>query len=257
MTSGISYGSMDSTNITIQDDRRYRKLLYGDNQIVRSLCIHVGAALKRHPNYTSAEEKKDLELILGEETSGKLDHYIVRYQQNTKDPIGLSIYDSIEDSYELSLEKCERLRQFILNRPFLTVLSNEMCVTDNNVIHIFHPITIGMKEQHINALAGEKFGILQERIKSSEVKIWAVSQQAFDALERVIAKFERQQNRTNHVIINMQETTPLMSSRTDRLKARYAESNSFWKGVATCCSLVCLSALGVGGYYLGKEFDII
>lgn len=250
MTSGISYGS---TNFTILDDRSHRNTIYGDDQIVRNLSVNIGAYLKRHPNYTSTEEKKELELILGEETSSKLDQYIVTYPVKIKDPIGLSIYDSICNSYELSLEKCELLRLFIFNSPFLIVLSDEMCMAASGRPIIIHPITISLKEENITALAGEKIGILQARVQSSELKIWAVSQNAFDALERVILKFQNEQYRlANHsVTINMPNmSTPLISSRS---------RENFWKGCAICACLILTTAAGVGagGYFYAKEFDMI
>jgi len=189
MATTVVYGS--NVSMQIRDDRKAVTVLYGDDR-TRCIAAVICVIFKRHPEYVNVEERLNVETILGNEMSSKVERYINQYPE-TDEPSAQQtsdFYQKIVYPFNLTLVKCEMLKHLILNNPFILVLSDEVCQASNmSITMLSYTVTITINEERVQLLANKQLAAIRARVTATQIKIEVVSQLGWSALNETMTKF--------------------------------------------------------------------
>ena len=186
MTTFSGLGAYQS-QVTIKVDKSYTNTYYGDDR-TKYIAVYLCGGLKRCSEYTNLEERLNIQTILGD-LSSSLDRYLSTYPPGDTSPAGTRAWSTVVASHTLSSAKCECLKQLILKNPFIIVLEDNACKSADGTTLLVHPITLKIDEARATALVGSNLALIKQRITQAEIKIFAVSQLGWNAIQETAAKY--------------------------------------------------------------------
>lgn len=203
--------SYQAKNTSIVVDLRKDNTLYGDDQ-TRYIAISLCTTLLRQKNYIGTLENQYIKAVLGEETLNLANKYIEVFKDTgarTKERHDY-YYNKLVYPFNLSLEKCENLKRFIQESPWIALAKDEFCKSSDGTVMLTHTITISSEETHIEILATEKLAAIQAIVKGSKVNIEVVSETGWRAIQETISGF---QPSTNVSVTVLYDPLPVHQSR--------------------------------------------
>jgi hypothetical protein len=189
--------NINSTSIKIkQDIEGLTRTMSSSNESVRYLALDLCARLKMRPGYTTDSDDRLINAIVGEDLISRFNASIVRSQMDVVSTL---------PSYQLTLQKCNSLKQLISQNSFVLELPNDMCKTSDGVVLIIHDITMEKVDARIQSFAGAKFSAIQAMLSKSRLTLFAISNAALNSLYNVTLDLRPIPVSHNYII-----TTPLI-----------------------------------------------
>jgi len=183
----MSISAFTSSRLQIVDDQRIERYNVKDEAAVIFVAVYVGDHFLSRPNLTDASDKALIQTFLGPATVSGIEQYRKHYPLEMPEPdISPSAskekkeaYTSIEQRYELTLDKMRALRQFFIQSPFVIAHDNYL---------LCRPITITIENARSDFVNDERMAAIRMRICQGKIKIIAISNYCMQNLDRMIAK---------------------------------------------------------------------
>ena len=160
-------------------------------ETIQEVATQVGKKCLDYPYYAQGSEHSQIDIDVF------LDEKIKKILQANQ----LS-GPSLRKSYEVTLEKCQHLRRFIGESPYLFVFPDELC-TDGltPTPKACHTITYDAANAQLEVMKANKLAVVRAQAQQGQVVFTVIAQTAKSALDSVVTNFslithEREGKRT-------------------------------------------------------------
>lgn len=175
-----------SSTLTVTADKTMAGIVYSDESKVKTLALNVCSFLMGVPGRATEEELN----ILNEIISGGGLKYVNEIIESKKKNTIWKNYPAFFANYELTAQKCAKLRYIIDSNSYLFIVADSLNLgEDGKTPLLIRKVILKQSNARLNYLLSPgKFNIISGELSKGEVSIATIAQMANTALDREISR---------------------------------------------------------------------